>query len=486
MKWRVPDRTEDFGLLPVLVAAFAVCLGSTLSFAAAPSWWSDRGVLNPNSEANDYAAVNHGQLKNIAVAALAELNAHLPNGAGIVLDQLGVTLTGTSASTNDYAAVNLGQLKNLAKPFYDRLREVGYASVYPWDNSTNPPNDYAMANIGQVKNLFSFDMTDFNWTDETLPDWWKQNFFGTEEVDPDADPDGDGLTNLQEYHAGTPPNEAPVITITSPTNGATSNLNRIDIRGTVTSRFLIQSLFVKGVFGFVAGNTFQARAVPLQTGSNVISAQLTDIYGQTASASIAVVAELNAGQTELLEAVTLAATPQTGFSPLVVTFQPTTNAPGSLQQVTYDFDGDGVVDLTQTTLQSVTHTYSMAGDYFPVVTVRTSSGSFSSAGGFHAEQGLRIHVQTPPQQQSVINVIDPIDLKVAKDGSLYVLSRSTSTITQFNGSGTVQRSKASLGSSPSGLDVDSQGNVYVAQTGDNQVVKLKPSGSTFVADTSSG
>lgn len=39
-----------------------------------------------------------------------------------------------------------------------------------------------------------------------LPAWWKWQHFGTLDVDPDADPDGDGLTNLEEYLASTDPN----------------------------------------------------------------------------------------------------------------------------------------------------------------------------------------------------------------------------------------------------------------------------------------
>jgi hypothetical protein len=38
-----------------------------------------------------------------------------------------------------------------------------------------------------------------------LPIAWLLTYFGTIEVDPNADPDGDGMTNLQEYHAGTNP-----------------------------------------------------------------------------------------------------------------------------------------------------------------------------------------------------------------------------------------------------------------------------------------
>ena len=41
-----------------------------------------------------------------------------------------------------------------------------------------------------------------------LPDWWQEQFFGHRGIDPNADPDHDGWTNLQEYLAGTDPNKA--------------------------------------------------------------------------------------------------------------------------------------------------------------------------------------------------------------------------------------------------------------------------------------
>ena len=38
-----------------------------------------------------------------------------------------------------------------------------------------------------------------------LPESWQLQYFGQTGIDPNADPDGDGLTNLQEYKAGTSP-----------------------------------------------------------------------------------------------------------------------------------------------------------------------------------------------------------------------------------------------------------------------------------------
>jgi len=41
-----------------------------------------------------------------------------------------------------------------------------------------------------------------------LPDWWELQYFGTTGVDPNADPDGDGFSNWQEYTADTDPTDA--------------------------------------------------------------------------------------------------------------------------------------------------------------------------------------------------------------------------------------------------------------------------------------
>lgn len=180
-----------------------------LLMAAGPQWWTDRNVTN-SKQANDYAAVNQGQLKNLAKAAVAEMDARLPGGAGDVLHALIARWATPTSSTNDYAAVNLGQLKNLAKPFYDRLIAVHYATRYPWEAPGHPPaNDYAMANIGQVKNLFSFDFTATDTTHDTdqngIPDWWELYYFGHIGIDPNSDADGDGLTNLQEFQSTSNP-----------------------------------------------------------------------------------------------------------------------------------------------------------------------------------------------------------------------------------------------------------------------------------------
>jgi hypothetical protein len=196
-----------------LATFFAVtCLSPALLMAGNPPWWASRNVISidpatsKRRPADDYAAVNQGQLKNIAVAAVAELNANLPGGAGTALTQLAATLSTTTANTSNYATVNLGQVKTLAQPFYDRLIAAGYIKQVPWAGTANPPNDYAMANIGQVKNLFSFDVTYHSDAANPLPDWWQIHYFGALGQKPDSPtPSGDEKTLLQAFQQGVDP-----------------------------------------------------------------------------------------------------------------------------------------------------------------------------------------------------------------------------------------------------------------------------------------
>jgi Fibronectin type III domain/Bacterial TSP3 repeat len=216
-----------------------------LVIGAVPNWWSQRGALNPNASPDDYAAANQGQLKNIATAAVAEFDEHLPGGAGDPLHNLVDSWSQPNSQRNDFAPVNLGQLKNVAKPFYDRLIVVRYANNYPWTNSPNSPEDFAIANVGQLKKLFSFDLLATDITHDSdqngLPDWWEKYYFGNTGIDPNGgeDPDGDGFTNLQEYQNGTDPFDY--------YNAATFNLNVFSGNGqnSPPSTWLPQPLIVQ-------------------------------------------------------------------------------------------------------------------------------------------------------------------------------------------------------------------------------------------------
>ena len=210
------------GIRRIYPGLLAVLLVPVAALAAGPNWWMDWNVLRLDQgtqlpvQANDYAAVNQGQVKAIATAGVNELNKRLPRGAGVALNALSAQLSETTPNTNDYAPVNLGQIKHIAQPFYDRLFSVFYqapplsSGTYPWVGKQ--ANDYAVANIGQVKNLFSFDLTATDSLHDTdgngLPDWWERYHFGQIGADPGSLAQrGDGLSILQAFQQGLDPND---------------------------------------------------------------------------------------------------------------------------------------------------------------------------------------------------------------------------------------------------------------------------------------
>ena len=183
-------------LISAAVSVLAACHAE--GQGTPPDWWGRRGVLTADA-ANDFAALNAGQLKHLAHMAWLEMEEALPGGAGF---EPAFTNAG-----NDYAAVNIGQLKEIARPFCDRM---GLSGCYPWVGGAPAADDHALANIGQAKHLFSFDPQDADFDGDGMPDVWEA-LHGLDRFDPadaDGDMDGDGLTNAGEFGMGTDPSKA--------------------------------------------------------------------------------------------------------------------------------------------------------------------------------------------------------------------------------------------------------------------------------------
>ncbi|MBX7212236.1 MAG: hypothetical protein K1X78_28270 [Verrucomicrobiaceae bacterium] len=144
-----------------------------LLLAAPPAWWTNTAHPERNvapsplaAQRDDFSAANIGQLKTLARKAMQAMDDAWPGfGAGTAIHTMvGAWEAAPAAGVmrDDYSVVNAGQLKTVAKPFYDRLAQLGLRSgstgIYPWILSVSPADDYAVVNVGQLKTIFAFEI----------------------------------------------------------------------------------------------------------------------------------------------------------------------------------------------------------------------------------------------------------------------------------------------------------------------------------------
>ncbi len=131
----------------------------------------------------------------------------------------------TAEAEAQYAPLLVGQLKAIAAPFYTRLNAAAptwlaaqrqangtqdaaaFGFIYPWTSSSSDDSNKAIASVGQLKAVFALRF-EKDADNNNLADLWEIRYFGTTGISSSADADGDGFTNVQEYAAGSDPQNA--------------------------------------------------------------------------------------------------------------------------------------------------------------------------------------------------------------------------------------------------------------------------------------
>lgn len=162
------------------------------------------------------------------------------------------------------------------------------------------------------------------------------------------------------------------VRITSPVSEAAIESNRVDVEGTWAGYTNDVGITVNGVPAAIAGGTFAAAGVRLDSGINSLQAVITTREGISDSDAVSVTAT---GQEPALE---LRSSLSSGAAPLAVTFLPRIRGVAPVEY-RYDFQGDGAVDLTATTDQGVTFTYEAPGTYRTALTAMLPDGTLLRA-----------------------------------------------------------------------------------------------------------
>ncbi len=157
------------------------------------------------------------------------------------------------------------------------------------------------------------------------------------------------------------------VRITDLPDGATVNAGTLLVRGTVEAGGQEVGVLVNGSPAAVQGNSFAA-LIPVTPDTSTLTAIATTAAGATATNSVAIIVLATPAPT-----VALLASPGSGVAPLTVSFSllggpvPTT--------VSMDFDSDGTIDFTGTSLEGQAFIYAQPGLYFPTVTITDTLGS---------------------------------------------------------------------------------------------------------------
>jgi FG-GAP repeat/IPT/TIG domain/Bacterial Ig-like domain (group 3) len=166
------------------------------------------------------------------------------------------------------------------------------------------------------------------------------------------------------------------VDISTPQANATIAGNTVDVVGTFVGP-TNTGITVNGVVAYTQGGKFLAQAVPLKAGANVLNVVATTLTGVTATNSL----HVNQGGTASPVSIDIAGPSSTGFAPAAILFHYSIGSLSGVRSVSLDYDGNGLIDWTGTSLANAPNqlTYSRPGLFKVVLTVVDLGGSVYTA-----------------------------------------------------------------------------------------------------------
>ncbi len=165
-----------------------------------------------------------------------------------------------------------------------------------------------------------------------------------------------GLDPATNPQCQLPDNQVPSLTVSFPTTGAFIADDRVLVTGTFSAP-PNSAVTVNGQVAATSGNQFYASSIPLAQGQNTLDVTLASVDGPRVTETLSVTSTGAAS-------AQVTTTPEEGLAPLDVSFTLEVTGAINVQLIEADFDGDGVIDFTDTVLPAeINFNYANPGVY---------------------------------------------------------------------------------------------------------------------------
>jgi len=138
----------------------------------------------------------------------------------------------------------------------------------------------------------------------------------------------------------------------------------------------------------------------------------------------------------------------------------------SVSEYMLDKDSDGVIDESKSDANFNVN-YTKEGRYFPQVTVKTSDGTL-----YTTQKYISLDVKEKPlvKQLSTLSNLNVIDMQIFSSDKYYILTDTA--VYEVNSTNDIINTININANNPEGFFVDQDENIFIANTGANQIIEL--------------